>query len=496
MSERCDVVVVGSGAGGGVVAGELGRRGRRVVLLECGPHQTAHDFTRFELRATRDLWWPVRFASTGPRSAPIVMVAGRCVGGGTTINTKVALRATDEDMAKWHAATGLLGEGGRPFAAADLEPWYELVEQRLGVRERADWPPSVRTVERGFRALGTELEPVRAYTDEHCMRCGSCLQGCATNAGKSTLTTWIQPGWVRGELDLRAGATVRAVRIEERDGGLRATGVDYEGPDGELRRLDAGAVVVAAGTLNTPLLLGRSGLGELAAGSPSAALVGRTFGAHTARMVHGLFDEPQDCHTVYPITARCHAFQRDADGGFVVEATTIMDPIALASNLVGEDGLPLWGDRLVRAMRAYRRWAGLFMMTNDANNGTVGVDEDGRETFEKPIPPEDQERLDRAHAFCVDVLRAAGAREVVSTGCITSHVQGSCRMGSDPARSVVDAHGESHDVRGLFLGDGSVIPRVLSVNPSLTIMALAARLADHLDRDPAGYLSRGAVAVA
>lgn len=485
-AERVDVVVAGSGAGGGVIAAELGARGHRVVLLETGEHVGAHDFVRFEAPANRRLWWPPRFADTGA-GPPIVMVGGRCVGGSTTINTKVALRATDEDFAKWHAATGMAGPGGGPLAVDDLDPHYARVEDRLGVRERSDWPLSVRTVERGFRALGTELEPVRAYTDHSCTRCGSCYTGCPTNAGKSTLVSYIEPALARGELDLRPGCTVTRVRVDDRGGPPHAAGVDYLDATGTTHSLDAGVVVAACGTLNTPQLLIRSGIAEL--GSPSAAQIGCNLGTHTARMVHGLFEEPQDCHMVYPITARCDAFRSDHDGGFVVEATTIMEPIGLASNLVDERMGPLWGDRLADTMRRYRHWAGLFMMTNDTNNGTVSLDESGAETFSKPIPPGDAERLERAHGFCEEVLRAAGASATVSTGYITSHVQGTCRMGPDSERAAVDEHGESHDVAGLFVGDGSVLPATLSVNPSLTIMALAARLADHIDADDRGYLS-------
>ena len=106
MSERFDVVVVGSGAGGGVVAGELAQHGRSVLLLELGPYRTAVDFARWEARATHELWWPIRFAMPagewGP--GPVALVAGRCVGGSTTINTKVAMRADAEDLSKWHEA--------------------------------------------------------------------------------------------------------------------------------------------------------------------------------------------------------------------------------------------------------------------------------------------------------------------------------------------------------------------------------------------------------
>ena len=159
MSERFDVVVVGSGAGGGVVAGELAERGRKVLLLETGPHKTAADFTRWEAKAAHDLWWPLRFALIdGGAGGVVALLAGRCVGGTTTINTKVALRAHAQDYAKWHEASGITGPSGAPFGAADLDPHYDRVEQRLGVRERTDWRKSVRTVESAFRELGAPLE--------------------------------------------------------------------------------------------------------------------------------------------------------------------------------------------------------------------------------------------------------------------------------------------------------------------------------------------------
>ena len=164
MKDRFDVVVVGSGAGGGVVAGELAQRGRDVLLLECGPHLTAADFTRWEAKATHELFWPIRFAPL-PDGDVLAFLAGRCVGGTTTINTKVALRADERDMAKWYPATGLTNARGEPFTAEDLTPFYDRVERVLGVRERSDWLKSVHTVEEGFRARGATLEPVRSYTN-------------------------------------------------------------------------------------------------------------------------------------------------------------------------------------------------------------------------------------------------------------------------------------------------------------------------------------------
>jgi choline dehydrogenase-like flavoprotein len=480
MTERFDVVVVGSGAGGGVVAGELADRGRSVLLLELGPHLGAHDFTRWEAKAAHDLWWPIRFALIDGGAGGVVgLVAGRCVGGSTTINTKVALRAHAKDYAKWHAASGIAGASGSAFGPSDLDPHYDRVEERLGVRERTDWQKSVRTVEPAFRELDAPLTPVRSYTDSTCTSCGSCLQGCPTNSGKSTQNTYIADALAAGRLELRANARVERVVIDDGEAG----GVEYVDSGGTLRRVDAGAVVVAAGTLNTPQLLLKSGLPD----SSSSRLVGRNLGFHPARLVYGLFDEPQDTHMVYPITAHAMAHQHDEDGGFVVEATTIQDPIAFATTAEDENG-PLWGPALVETLKGFRRWVGLLVMVNDENNGRVRVDENGGEAFDAEFNARERERMDGALDFTREVLTAAGASKLCWTGLLTTHVQGTCRMGSDPERSVVDADGQSWDVKRLYVGDGSVVPRTLSVNPSLTIMALADRLAAHLDADPHGYL--------
>ena len=213
VKDRFDVVVVGSGAG------RRRRRGRaraarpRRAAARDRPHLTAADFARWEAKATHDLWWPLRLAPL-PSGEMVAFLAGRCVGGTTTINTKVALRAHEQDVAKWHAAD-------RPDE-----------RQRRAVRAP---PTSIRTTTGSSRCSACASGPTgrrastrsspasrrsapsssrsRSYTDANCMRCGSCLQGCPTNAGKSTQNTYIHDA---------LGA--RAARAARRGGGRARAG--------------------------------------------------------------------------------------------------------------------------------------------------------------------------------------------------------------------------------------------------------------------------------
>jgi choline dehydrogenase-like flavoprotein len=166
---------------------------------------------------------------------------------------------------------------------------------------------------------------------------------------------------------------------------------------------------------------------------------------------------------------------------------SVQDPIGFAAGLCDENG-PMWGQPLVDAARKYRRWIGLLNMSNDDNNASVTLDEHGNELFLSDFRPVELERINAARAFSTRVLEAAGATEILWSGLATTHMQSSCRMGADPATSVIDTHGQSHEVKRLYVGDSSAHPSTLSVNPSLTIMALASRLADHLDAGAGGQL--------
>ena len=327
------------------------------------------------------------------------------------------------------------------------------------------------------------------------MKCGSCLQGCPDQR-RQEHDEHLHPRGHRGRQARPPGGLAGRARPLRgpRRRGLEATGVEYTDAEGGSHTIEAGAVVVAAGALNTPQILIRSGLPEAAGNSPSSDLIGRNLGLHPAAFVFGLFDEVQDAHRVYPITSHCMDFMRDEDGGFVLEASTIQDPIGFATSIADEDG-PMWGERLVEAVRQYRHWNGILVLANDENNGRVVVGEDGAGELRGPLRPGRARADGEGPRVRPRVMEAAGAKRVAWTGPPAPTCRGPAGWARTRRARSWTRNCESHDAKRLFVGDASLFPKTLSVNPSLTIMALADRLAQHLDEDPNRYLSAQAAEV-
>jgi choline dehydrogenase-like flavoprotein len=487
MTAEFDVCVVGTGAGGGLIAGELTRRGRRVAIVETGHFWTTKDFSRFELDMYRKLWWPWR--STSNRELgyddEIYFAQGRCVGGSTTIFTAVAHRPPASNFDDWHRETDVVSRDGTPFTHADIQPYYDLVERQTSVRPYTELDSGTLRVQRGFEKIGLNLFPSNSYVNTDCDKSG-CLFGCPTEAKRGTMITYVIPAVLLGA-QMFYDSTATRVLLKRTEEGVVCEGVEIVDPNGDRQQLKAKVTVLAAGSLNTPQILMKSNLEEYVGSSQSITQIGRNLGVDTAKMVYGKFDEILDNYVVKPLPAHCLDLVPD---GVLFEASSIMEgPLGFAQVLVDDGNKPLWGDRHKQIMKNYRYYAGIFLNTRDHNNGWIELDETGDGKFYKPIIPEDRKIMDRARSVAREALEAAGATDIVESVYLSAHMQGTCRMGEIKSKSVVNSNGEMHDVNRLFVGDASVIPKVIDANPSLTIMALASRLVDYLSEDPAGYLT-------
>jgi len=480
-----DAIIIGSGAGGGPVAHMLAQAGKKIAIIESGGFYTANDFTRFELQALHTLWAKPRWTQNYELGleGEIALGMGKSVGGSTTIFTAVAHRAPDFNFDEWYEATELENDRGEPFGPADLAPYYEQVERDTGVRKYNEWDDGMKTINEGFEKVGHPFHPVDAYISPQCDQSG-CLFGCPTEAKRGTMLSYIVPAIYLGAV-LFYNSTVTKIiisRTPSSDDKAVASGVEFIDQSGARQSISAKIIILAAGALNSPGILFDSGVNQIVEDTPSVSQIGRNFGVNTAAIVFGKFGKVLDNWLMHPLSGQMEEFSQKEKGGYLLEASEVMEgPLSFAEVMVDEDGIPLWGSRQKEIMENYRYYAGIFINIHDQNDGRIFRDpETGMEKIYKPVTFVDKARFKAAKALCEQGLEAAGASETLNSVYLSHHVQGSCRMGSNPRRSVVDSHNEMHDVDGLYIMDGSVIPSVIDANPSLTIMALSRRLGDHL----------------
>ena len=483
---ECDVVVVGTGAGGAVVARELAEQGHAVVLLEEGDYNTRADFNGQTADMQRKLYRDMG-ATLSVGNAVIPIPVGRTVGGTTAINSGTCYRTPDRVLHDWAHEFGL-GE----LSPEAMAPYFDRVESVLGVAPaEAKYLGGVaRVIARGCDALGYEHKPLRRNAPE-CDGQGVCCFGCPTDAKRSTNVSYVP-------LALKAGAALftglRAERVMV-DGG-RAIGVVATGrlPGGERRTLTvrARATVVACGSLLTPLLLEASGVGT------SSGQLGRNLSIHPALAVMALFDEKIDGGSAIP---QGYAIEQFHDEGILFEGAFAPLDLAAAS-------FTMIGPKFVELVEAYDRIACFGVMIEDVSRGRVRRGPGGRPLITYSLVEHDVARLKRAVEILGRVYFAAGARKVIPLvhgfdeldgpadlerlrhaklrardfELSAYHPLGTARMGRDPGKSVVGADHQVHDTPGCYVVDGSVVPSSPAVNPQITIMALATRAADEIAR--------------
>ena len=456
---EADACVIGSGAGGAVVAAELAEAGLDVVVLEEG---AARDATQATARPRDTL--PRLYRDGGQvvtlGRPPLMLPLGRGTGGTTFVNSGTCFRTPPAVLERWRAEHGIEGLGDEHF---------ERVEEALGVHEvsPALAGRNAAIIRRGAERLGWSGGHLRRNA-RGCQGSGVCAFGCPTGAKQHVGEVYL-PRAVAAGATILTGVRAERILLRGRAQRVAARGARAGAAHGvEVR---APRVIVAAGAIHTPLLLARSGLGGDA--------LGRHLSVHPATAVWGIFDEEVDMSRGVPQSYYVDEF---ADQGFVFEGIAgPPDYLALAS--------PFSGDRLRELMLGHRHVAQCGLMVSDTSRGRV------RSVLGRPVVRYDLNDADTATfktglARLEELMRAAGARDVVlpvgrpladatarDLKLMAFHPLGTARAHRDPRHGVVDEHLRVHGTEGVHVADGSAVPGPLGVNPQITIMALATRLA-------------------
>jgi choline dehydrogenase-like flavoprotein len=492
-----DACIVGCGAAGSVLAKELAEGGMSVVVLEAGDWlDSREDFVNDELSMLGPLDWDdLRIVDGKDPISTGRVNTGRAVGGSTVHFTAVAVRLHPDDFEI--ASRDGVGVDW-PFGYEELEPYYAEVEQTLPVSgpRRSKYPSGAPyphgalpwsakdgVIGRGLADLGlnVEMTPHAIATKNlngrsACMYYGFCKNGCKSDAKSGAHVSYV-PRAVAAGAEIRPGCFV--LRIESEGG--RATGVTYVDDGGE-RFQPAARVFVSCYSIETPRLLLSSG--NLANSSDQ---VGRNLMPHSGALVYGRFDRPLDSFVTPPVgvmTMDPYGTQtgRDFVRGFWLN-TYAQFPIDFAQSLVGSNP-DLWGQDLMDVLDEYAHWGQLSalgeILPSPENRVTLADERDehgapvARVTFS--FAENDRAIVGAGIELATKALEAAGATRILTSEG-TPHLLGTCRMGTDPATSVVGPDCRSHDVPNLWICDGSVFPTGGAVNPSLTIQAIATRTA-------------------
>jgi choline dehydrogenase-like flavoprotein len=492
----CDVVVVGSGAGGATVAAELAEGGLDVIVLEEGRYHGTGDFTANASAMIRALYRDGG-ATMALGAPPVLYQEGRAVGGSTVINGGMSWRTPERILDRWWREHGI--EGVR---ARDMEPFFARVERRIHVRPQD--PESIgrdnQLLAAGARALGWNVIS-NLRNQVHCAGSNNCAFGCPTGAKQSALVSYIPRALHFGA---RVYSDVRVTRIIHR--GKRATGVEGRlvrerdsGRGGPRIVVQARLVVSACGAIHTPALLRRSGFR-----SPSGR-IGHNLSMHPNCKLIAVFDQDvrgwEGVHQAFQV----REFQ---DEGLIFAAVNVPPSILAMTS-------PEHGAALGDLMRDYSRMVVAGMLVEDTTTGRVRTSPRGQPIPFYQLSDLDAATLKRGTALLAELLFAAGARRILlpfagvgelrspgdirkiftsqvpksSMEVLTVHMMGTAAMGADRSAAVVDGFGLVHDADRLLVCDASVFPTPIGVNPMLTIQALATRSAAYILDDVRRYVS-------
>jgi hypothetical protein len=477
----CDVVLVGSGPGGGCVASHLARAGLDVIILEKGGYRSESSFHHYESQSMRDLY--LYGATLATQDGGVRIIGGSTLGGGAVVNYTVSFHTPPRVREQWAEISGL-----DMFVSGEFEESLDDVASRLNVnRDSSALNARERFVEEGLKQLGWHVDqmPRNVKGCPQDEQCGYCGFGCRHGA-KQGPRVYLEEAAAHGA---RIVTHAEARRVLITDG--RATGV--EGRVGRHRlRVDARkAVVVAAGAIESPALLLRSGL---------KGQVGHHLHLHPGTGIWGLFDDEARPWEGVQMSRYSDEIRGWDDGYGPIYESVPIHPAAFATVI------PWTSAAEHRAfMENYPRTSLLAPLPRDRTEGRVTIDKGGAVVVDYTLNSDDERRVIKAVVQGAKVFEAAGAKEIWSTHArrisyrpggageyerwadeiraigykpdtsllASYHQMGSCRMGADPTTSAVDGTNQTHEVRDLYVTDGSNFPDASGVNPMLSIFGIA-----------------------
>lgn len=504
------VVIIGSGAGGGTLGNELAQKGVKVVILEAGGRYEQQDFINNEWESFSQLAWTDMRTTSGSwrvhqdfPNLPSWIV--KAVGGSTVHWAGASLRFEDHEFRVRDHYGALPGANllNWPITLADLASYYEKAEYKMGVTRTNGIPGlpgnnNFKVMEAGAKKVGyKEVHTGRMAINSQprdgrgsCQQIGFCFQGCKSGAKWSTLYTEIPKGESTGNLEVRPGSHV--VKIEHNDQG-KVTAVLYATADGAVHRQKARVVAVAGNSLESPRLLLNSASAKYPDGlANSSGQVGRNYMRHMTGNVYAIFENPVHMYRgttmagIIRDEAR-HDTTRGFVGGYEMETVSLGIPFMAAFLDPGA-----WGRSFTSAMDGYANMAGMWLIGEDMARETnrITLDPVARDKLGLPVAnvhfddhPNDLAM--RAHAIQQGsaVYNAVGATRILPTPPYPStHNLGTNRMSAQARDGVVNQYGQTHDIKNLFVSDGSQFTSGAACNPTLTIVALAIRQADSMAR--------------
>jgi choline dehydrogenase-like flavoprotein len=467
---RYDYLIIGSGAGGGVLARRLHDSGAKVLVLEAGQPFRKETFPRDELAYSPQLFWGGGLEFDD--SSRMAFLRARCVGGTTIVNQCLLDRFDDIALDDWRRESGI-----GFFSEAGLAPHYEAVESTLSLQtvEPRHFNRNTKLFVEGCDKNGFGWAPLqRGQSDcglDQGNDCIGCLGGCHRDSKQSTLVGYLQPAEKTG-LEVRSQFMVELIEPfpdHVRVHGLQMSlGKGAKGKQaGEKVSFEASQVILAAGSFGSTKLLLQSGFAN------KLQALGQSFSSHPQFMSFGLFKDPVDAHkgAFQGVKSKDPIFRQS---GFKLE-NVFGPPITIAMLY------PRLGREHQRFMKNYRNLACVEVAIRDEAVGRISLGKNGKLSIHKPLTKQDEHRRDMGLGVVTQMFVTLGAEEVIQSPFYFGlHLMGGCRMGVDETTSVVDESFRVHGQERIFVADSSVFPNAPGINPALTIMALAERLSAQL----------------